>query len=54
MNGVGLEAQIQFNTWQEFRHRITNAVKRLFGRKDKDENESEAEEDSGTEVIASD
>lgn len=51
MNGVGLEAQIQFNTWQEFRQRISNAVKRLFGRKD---NDSETEDENGRETIASD
>lgn len=51
MNGVGVEAQIQFNTWQEFLNRISNAVQRLFGRKD---NDSESDEDNGREAIASD
>lgn len=31
MNGVGLEAQVQFNTWQHLRERVSNAVRRLFG-----------------------
>jgi len=31
MNGVGLEARVQFNTWQEFRNRISNAFRGIFG-----------------------
>ncbi|MEX0894680.1 MAG: hypothetical protein WDZ36_02885, partial [Balneolaceae bacterium] len=50
MNGVGVEAQVQFNSWKEFRRRIGNTLKRLFGIKksensgDKDENEPLASE----------
>ncbi|MEX0684720.1 MAG: hypothetical protein WD267_07315 [Balneolales bacterium] len=32
VNGVGLEAQMQFNTWKQFTERIYNAVTGLFGR----------------------
>ena len=31
MNGLGLEAQFQFNTWKSLRIRFSNSVKRLFG-----------------------
>lgn len=36
MNGIGMEAQIQFNTWQNLRARLSNAFRSLFGIK-KDE-----------------
>lgn len=42
MNGVGLEAQFQFNTWQNLKNRIANSFRNLFGIKEK---ESEVEED---------
>ncbi len=31
INGVGLEAQVQFNTWSEFRSRIWAQIRRFFG-----------------------
>jgi translocation and assembly module TamB len=31
MNGVGVEARVQFNTWKEFRNRISNAFRGIFG-----------------------
>lgn len=34
MNGIGLEAQIQFNTWQNLRARLSNAFRSLFGIKE--------------------
>ncbi|MEX0904291.1 MAG: hypothetical protein WD604_03760 [Balneolaceae bacterium] len=37
MNGLGLEAQVQFNTWQNLRERISNGIRSLFGLKSKDE-----------------
>jgi translocation and assembly module TamB len=49
MNGLGLEAQFQFNTWQELKQRFTRAISRLFGRKEREEDDSE---DDG-EAIAS-
>lgn len=36
MNGVGVEAQFQFNTWQSFRNSIANSIKRLFGIKEQE------------------
>jgi hypothetical protein len=41
MNGVGLEAQVQFNTWQKLKARITGAFRSLFGIKEKETNEEE-------------
>jgi len=31
MNGMGLEAEFQFNTWQNLRQRISYSFRRLFG-----------------------
>lgn len=31
INGVGLEAAFQFNTWREFRQRIWGSIRRFFG-----------------------
>lgn len=39
MNGIGVEAQVQFNTWQKLRARISNAFRSLFGIEVKDEEE---------------
>ncbi|WP_069132479.1 translocation/assembly module TamB domain-containing protein [Rhodohalobacter halophilus] len=47
MNGVGLEAQFQFNTWQQFKQRILNAFRGLFGLNKRDEEESSEENSSG-------
>ncbi len=52
MNGVGLEAQVQFNTWREFRQRFTNAIARLFGLRNDDEEEDGTDEEA--ELIAFD
>ena len=41
MNGVGLEAQVQFNSWQSLRARISNAFKSFFGIKQEEESEDE-------------
>lgn len=43
MNGMGLEAQFQFNTWQNLKNRIFSSFRKLFGLKEK---ESEIDEDS--------
>jgi hypothetical protein len=37
INGVGLEAEVSFNSWNEFFKRLTNPFKKLFGIKDKEE-----------------
>lgn len=34
INGVGLEAQVQFNTWSEFRNRVWAQIRRIFGVED--------------------
>lgn len=44
MNGVGVEAQVQFNTWQNLRSRIAGAFRKLFGIKP-DENSEEASQE---------
>jgi translocation and assembly module TamB len=46
MNGLGLEAQVQFNTWGGFRERISDAVRSMFGiqRKEEEENDDEDRE----------
>jgi len=43
MNGVGLEAQFQFNTWQSLRNRVSNSFRKLFGKKEKDTEQEETE-----------
>jgi hypothetical protein len=45
MNGMGLEAQFQFNTWQNLKNRIVSSIRKLFGWK-KDEPDVEAESNS--------
>lgn len=44
MNGVGLEARVQFNTWQSFRQRISGAIRSLFGIQKKDETTEQEQE----------
>lgn len=41
MNGMGVEAQVQFNTWKDFRQRISNAIRSIFGMERKEDEESE-------------
>lgn len=41
MNGVGVEAQVQFNTWQNLKARISNAFRSLFGIKEKTEDDDQ-------------
>ena len=43
MNGMGIEAQFQFNTWQNLKHRIVSSIRKLFGLK---EDEPDAADDS--------
>ncbi len=43
MNGIGLEAQIQFNTWQSLRARLSNAFRSLFGIKEDEPVTNESE-----------
>ncbi|MCG8374507.1 MAG: translocation/assembly module TamB [Balneolales bacterium] len=37
INGVGVEAQVSFNSWDEFFRRLTNPFRRLFGKKEDSE-----------------
>jgi hypothetical protein len=39
INGIGLEAQIQFNTWSDLHTRIVRQLRRLFGIKPKEPSE---------------
>ncbi|MBO6524585.1 MAG: hypothetical protein JJ971_12210 [Balneolaceae bacterium] len=41
INGVGLEAEVSFNSWNEFFRKLANPFRRLFGTKDKEEEETE-------------
>lgn len=45
MNGMGVEAQFQFNTWQNLKNRIVSSIRKLFGLKEK---EQDVTEDSGS------
>ncbi|MBN2731944.1 MAG: AsmA family protein [Balneolaceae bacterium] len=57
VDGVGLEAQVQFNTWQQLSHKVQNFFRRLVGKEEIDfeareeENKTEAtnEEENITE-----
>ncbi|MEQ9280170.1 MAG: hypothetical protein RLN83_11765 [Balneola sp.] len=37
INGVGVEAEVSFNTWQDFFRRLGSPFRKLFGNKDKEE-----------------
>jgi hypothetical protein len=52
MNGVGLEAQVQFNTWQQFKRRISNAFRGLFGLNKRDDESGRSEDDDADDSIA--
>ena len=45
MNGMGVEAQFQFNTWQSLRNRISNSFRNLFGLKEKEPDVEDEESD---------
>jgi len=45
MNGMGVEAQFQFNTWQSLRNRVSNSFRRLFGLKEKEPDVGEERSD---------
>ena len=47
MNGIGFEAQVQFNTWQNLRSRISKAFRSLMGIK-----EDQPEENEDREAVA--
>ena len=43
INGVGLEAEMSFNSWNEFFRKLTNPFRRLFGKKEDTEELASAE-----------
>jgi hypothetical protein len=45
MNGMGVEAQFQFNTWQNLKNRILSSIRKLFGWK---EDEPDVEKESNS------
>ncbi len=46
MNGIGLEAQFQFNTWQEIARRFSKPFRQLFSIHEEDENDSEKKQEN--------
>ncbi len=53
VDGIGLEAQLQFNTWRELQGKISNTFNKILGIKREEDNELVAEE-SNTENSDSD
>lgn len=51
LNGVGLEAQVHFNTWKELKRRFVNAIRRFFGagKKQQDDEQSQKATEAQTE-----
>lgn len=48
VDGIGLEAEVQFNTWQELRRRVADFFRRLFGGGEEDQGSGIADgSDSG-------
>ncbi len=41
INGVGVEAEVSFNTWQDFFRRLGRPFRKLFGKKEKENNGNE-------------
>lgn len=46
MNGVGLEARFQFNTWKDFTHNISSGIRKFLGIQRKEDSENRADENS--------
>lgn len=44
INGVGLEAEVSFNSWNEFFRKLANPFRKLFGTKEKEEEVSQEQE----------
>ena len=51
VDGIGLEAQIQYNTWKELLGRVNNTFKSLFGGKKKDKSEQQPDNVVAKEAI---
>lgn len=43
VDGIGLEAQVQYNSWQELLNRVTSTFDKLFGIREEEEKEIEKE-----------
>ena len=43
INGVGLEAEVSFSSWNEFFRKLANPFRKLFGKKDNEEEDSQEE-----------
>lgn len=54
MNGIGLEAQFQFNTWQEIARRFSKPFRQLFSVREEDENNPEKKQEDATASQGSD
>ncbi len=50
LNGAGIEARVQFNSWQDLTRRFFNSIKRLFTGKSKAVREKNEEQDDLAEV----
>lgn len=50
VDGVGLEAQVQYNTWQELLNRVSSTFNKIFGIKEEKEKEIK-EENNITEIL---
>lgn len=46
VDGIGLEAKVEFNTWQELKNRIKRTFNKLLGIKNEEKNEELASEES--------
>ncbi len=44
INGVGLEAEVSFNSWNEFFRKLANPFRKIFGKKEKEEEQSQDQE----------
>jgi hypothetical protein len=45
VNGVGVEAQVRFNTWQQLSHKVQNFFRRLVGKDEVDYEQQEREDE---------
>jgi hypothetical protein len=41
INGVGVEAEVSFNTWQDFFKKIGSPFRKLFGKKEEEKDGNE-------------
>ena len=53
VDGIGLEAKVEFNTWQELKRRIADTFNKIFGIKNDDEDKEKQEEGLASENAGS-